>query len=142
MFSKTCAYALKIMIFLAAKDRRKDRVGVTSIAEGIGSPRAFTAKVLQQLSKSKLIRSVPGPGGGYYLPEGVDYNLSTIMAAINEDHVLTACVLGFEECSSDHPCAVHHQFVAAREQLKTTFDHITISKLSESVEAGKSNLLE
>lgn len=142
MFSKTCSYALKIMIFLAATDRRKERIGVKDISEGIGSPKAFTSKVLQQLSKSKLIRSTPGPGGGYYLPEEANYNLSEIMAAINEDHVLTACVLGFEECSADHPCAVHHQFVIAREQLKTTFDKITISKLSKSVEEGNTNLLE
>ncbi|WP_020570827.1 RrF2 family transcriptional regulator [Neolewinella persica] len=142
MFSKTCSYALKIMIFLASVDRRKERVSVKDIADGIGSPKAFTAKVLQQLSKSKLIRSIPGPGGGYYLPEDADYNLVEIMAAINEDHVLTACALGFEECSSANPCPVHHQFVAAREEMRKTFDRITISRLSKSVEEGKSNLLE
>jgi len=35
------------------------------IAEEIDSPTAFTAKILQQLVKNKVIHSIKGPHGGF-----------------------------------------------------------------------------
>jgi Rrf2 family protein len=142
MLSKTSIYSIKVMIHLYLNARGNERkVGVSDIAEGIGSPKPFTAKVLQRLSKSRLIRSSPGPGGGYYLPESSDYTIAEVMLAINEAHFLTSCLLGFEKCSSDRPCALHEGFVSARSEMNVLFNNTTISQASESIENGDASLL-
>ena len=130
-----------IYLYLNAQDKEQ-KVGVSDIAKGIGSPQPFTSKVLQRLSKSKLIRSSPGPGGGYYLAEGADYRLAEIMEAINEAHFLTSCILGFEHCTSENPCALHDQFASAKNEMNTLFNDMTISQVSESVRKGDTSLLD
>ncbi len=142
MLSKTCVYAIKIMILLALNaQNKKQKVSVSEIAKGIGAPQHFIAKVLQKLSRSRLIKSSPGPGGGYFLPEGADYTISEVMAAMDEAHVLTSCVLGFEECSLENPCPLHEQFAVIREEMNLLFNNLTISKVSKSVKEGDSSLL-
>jgi Rrf2 family protein len=142
MLSKTCIYAIKIMIFLASvSEVDRHRVSVGQIAAGIDSPRQFTAKVLQRLTKARLVRSVPGPGGGYYLEGSLDYTLTRVMAALNEDYILTACVLGFEECSEANPCPLHDRFVRARSEMKAVFGKMTIAEIGESVRRGESTLI-
>lgn len=51
MFSKSTEYALRASIFIALKASSQRKVSIQEIAEGIGAPQAFTAKVLQQLTK-------------------------------------------------------------------------------------------
>jgi len=143
MLSKTCIYAIKIMIFLVSATRGSDRkVSVAEICEGIGSPRPFTAKVLQRLSKSRLIDSSPGPGGGYFLRGNADYTLAEVMAALDEDYFLSGCVLGFQQCSEDNPCPLHYRFVEARAEMNTVFKGMTVSEIGESVSRGESTLLD
>ena len=45
MFSKTCEYALKIMMYLAVHQPENRLVGLKEIAQAIDSPVAFTAKI-------------------------------------------------------------------------------------------------
>ena len=47
MFSKSCEYAIKAMIFVAQKSKDEVRVGVKEIANGIDAPEHFIAKILQ-----------------------------------------------------------------------------------------------
>ena len=52
MFSRACEYAIKIMIYIAANEQEGQRTGLKEVTEAIGSPEAFTAKILQQLVKN------------------------------------------------------------------------------------------
>lgn len=65
MFSKACEYGIKAAIFIAVKSQQDTRVRLSDIAAEINSPVAFTAKVLQKLTKGKLVDSVKGPAGGF-----------------------------------------------------------------------------
>ncbi|MBL7758392.1 MAG: Rrf2 family transcriptional regulator, partial [Chitinophagaceae bacterium] len=51
MFSKTCEYAIRAMLFVAQKTKEGDRIGIKEIAKGIDSPEHFIAKILQDLSR-------------------------------------------------------------------------------------------
>ena len=68
MFSRACEYAIKIMIYVAGNEENR-RIGLKEITGAIDSPEAFTAKILQQLVKSKLLDSFKGPNGGFKLVE-------------------------------------------------------------------------
>ena len=65
MFSKSCEYAIRATIFIASKCCENRKVGLKEIADAIDSPTAFTAKILQKLSKNKIINSTKGVNGGF-----------------------------------------------------------------------------
>lgn len=126
MFSRACEYAIKIMIHLAKKEKEGARIGLKEITKAIESPEAFTAKVLQQLVKHQLLGSFKGPTGGFALIKGKEIRLIDIVKAIDGNKLLDKCVLGFESCSAEKPCPVHHSFVQIREQLSQTLLSIEI----------------
>ncbi|MEB2785350.1 Rrf2 family transcriptional regulator [Algoriphagus persicinus] len=55
MFSKACEYGIKAMIYVATKSLQGVRVKMNDIVEKVGSPEAFTAKILGDLAKNGLI---------------------------------------------------------------------------------------
>jgi len=75
MFSKTTEYALRAVIYIAQKGTEDNKLGLAEIAKAIRSPRSFTAKILQQLTTGgKIISSVRGPGGGFYISASAKKN--------------------------------------------------------------------
>ncbi len=65
MFSKTCEYAIRALIFVAQKSKNGGRTGIKEIANGIDSPEYFIAKILQDLSRKGFVQSAKGPTGGF-----------------------------------------------------------------------------
>src|SRR5690606_17122287 len=101
MFSKTCEYAIKIMVFIQTLESKGEHIGLKLIAQEIDSPQAFTAKILQRLVRARLLKSVRGPHGGFRINQKrVPIYLKDIVVAIDGDGLFTKCVLGFETCSA------------------------------------------
>ena len=98
MFSKSCEYAIKAAIFIATNSLQDKKVGFVDIAKEIESPEAFTAKILQKLSKDGIIQSVRGVNGGFYIPKNLisKVKLAQIVFAIDGDSVFKGCGLGME----------------------------------------------
>ncbi|MEQ9468044.1 MAG: Rrf2 family transcriptional regulator [Ekhidna sp.] len=120
MFSRACEYAIKIMIYIAVNEQEGRRTGVKEISGAINSPEAFSAKILQQLVKSKLLISYKGPTGGFELAPNEQIKLVDIVKAIDGNKLLESCVLGLENCSAKNPCPVHFKFIEIRDRLKET----------------------
>lgn len=140
MFSKTCEYALKIMMYLAAQPQKDRLVGLKEIAQAIDSPTAFTAKITQQLVKSKLLRSLRGPTGGFRLRENQAVTLLEVVTAIDGEGIFKNCVLGLEECSAAHPCPIHHKFKAVRDHLAGVLTTTTVDEAKADIQLGNSFL--
>ena len=79
MFSKSCEYAIKAMIFVAQKSKAGTRVALREIATGTDAPEHFIAKIMQELSRKKLLHSIKGPNGGFFMD---DDDLKTSLADI------------------------------------------------------------
>ena len=97
------------MFYIAARDKEGKRTGLKEVTEMVESPEAFTAKILQQLVKSKLLVSYKGPKGGFELVNK-EIVLVDIVKAIDGTKLLENCVLGLPECSGENPCLVHDKF--------------------------------
>ncbi len=124
MFTKSCQYAIRAVIYLSEQNRISKNIGVKEIADALQVPQQFLAKILQQLSKHNLISSVKGPNGGFFLSEAnAKITLLDIVECIDGKGALSSCILGLPSCSSDHPCALHHHFFGAREGLKATLSN-------------------
>src|SRR5690606_20521543 len=141
MFSKTCEYAIRAMIFIAQKSKDGNRVGIKEIAKGIDSPEHFIAKILQELSRKNLLLSMKVPNGGLYLEESIlECSLADIVKIIDGDKLFTSCGLGLKHCSEQHPCPIHHEFKSVRKGIQLMLERATLEKFTE--QSGKSTFLK
>jgi len=138
MFSKSTEYALRATIYIAQKSTIEKKLGLDEISKGIGSPRSFTAKILQRLTKdNKIVSSVPGPGGGFYITgKAKEMPVLSILETMEEDEVLTKCVLGLAQCSETRPCPMHSEYKFIKQQLIQLFERKTIQTLAEEISRG------
>ncbi len=135
--SKASEYGIKSMIFIANQSLINKRSNVNEIAEAIGSPVSYTAKILQILGRNNLIQSVRGAYGGYEIEKRnvKEINLLDIVIAIDGDAILNACVLGLSHCSSDNPCPIHEKYAKLREQIIMAFRHADLKELSQKLDS-------
>ncbi|MBC9932073.1 RrF2 family transcriptional regulator [Chitinophaga qingshengii] len=138
MLSKTAEYALRATIYIALKGSEDNKLGIEEIAKGIDSPRSFTAKILQLLTQNnRVISSVRGPNGGFYLTDRArKLPVKAILAAVEEENVITKCVLGLKECSETRPCPMHTQYKNIKKQLKQMFEKTAIQQLVDEFNKG------
>jgi Rrf2 family protein len=139
MFSKACEYGIRAAIYIGQQSAGSDRrVGLKDIATEIGSPEAFTAKVLQQLVRAQLVTSIKGPTGGFTLTAEQlrTVTLRQIVVAIDGGAMLQGCALGLPQCSAKQPCPMHYQFLPIRDQLNELLGAHTIGELASKVHEG------
>ncbi len=138
MFSKACEYGIRSAVYVALQSLDGRRVSVTEIAEEIDSPIAFTAKILQQLTRNGIINSVKGPTGGFEIQrEDMDaVKLSKIVKAIDGDKIYVGCGLGLKECNADKPCPLHDKFVDIRTDLSKMLKSTSLYELATGLEVG------
>lgn len=141
LFSPPCEHAIRALIFLASKTDATP-VSVAVIAENSDVPAQFLAKILLQLKNHRLLRSVKGPGGGYFLarvPE--DIKLIDIASVFeNPQRAHTQCVLGLDVCMDEHPCPLHHEWSRFRDTMDRQFREITLSDLKVKLEEKRTHI--
>ena len=136
MFSKSCEYGLRAVIFIAQQSTQSNKVGLATIAEEIDSPQAFTAKILQQLTKNNVIKSIKGPYGGFVIEEDrMNTRLSEIVKILDGDTIFTGCALGLKACNANAPCPLHFKFVAIREELKQMLENTSLKALAKDMDS-------
>jgi Rrf2 family protein len=138
MFSKACEYGIRSAVYIALQSLEGRRVSVTEIAEEIDSPVAFTAKILQQLTRNNIVRSVKGPHGGFEIErEDMDaVKLNMIVKAIDGDKIYMGCGLGLKECNEHKPCPLHDRFLDIRNNLSTMLRNTSLYELAVGLEEG------
>ena len=140
MFSKTTEYALRATIFIAQKGTIDKKLSIEEIAKAIDSPKSFTAKILQNLTKdNKVISSTRGPHGGFYMTEEAKkLPVRVILQAMEVDEVLKKCILGLNQCSEEKPCPMHSEYKHIKEKMVQLFEKKTIQYLAD--ETSKENV--
>lgn len=138
MFSQSCRYGIKASIYVAKESQRGNRVNLRQIAEHIDSPSAFTAKILQQLVRHKIISSTTGPQGGFEIESKKisETKLRDIVFAIDGDSIYVGCGLGFTNCNEKKPCPIHYQYKEIRSQLKIMLETSNLLDLLNDIENG------
>ena len=139
MFSKSTEYALRAIIYLAQKSSKEQKIGITELSEAIDSPKSFTAKILQKLTRdNKFISSITGPTGGFYLTEQAKKkSLLHVLQLLDEESIISGCILGLKECSEKNPCPMHGQYKLIKPQLIEMLDHKTIAELASEMKDPK-----
>ena len=66
MFSTSSKYAIKAVLFLALHTNESKKLMVKDIYKSINVPKAYLAKLLQDLSRHNIVSSTRGPKGGFF----------------------------------------------------------------------------
>lgn len=138
MISKSCKYGIRAALFVASKINEKVKLSVKEIAFEIDAPEAFTAKILQSLTRHKIIISTKGPFGGFYVEQSnLKIPLINIVNAIDGLSIFQDCGLGLQQCSDEHPCPFHNDYKVIRDEMFNIFTKTTIGKFSKNLITGE-----
>jgi len=138
MLTKAAKYAIRATTYLAVNSESENKVNVKNIAKDIEVPLPFLAKILQQLTKAKLISSSKGPNGGFYLSdENKSKTIWDIICCIDGEEKFNECFLGLPDCSNENPCAVHSLVVSFRNKMMKEFRDKDISKVADIIEGNR-----
>lgn len=143
MFSKSCEYGIKAIIYIATKSLDGERVKIGEVSAQINAPEAFTAKILTSLIKKDILEAKTGPYGGFFIDINrmAKVKVSEIVAAIDGDSIYTGCGLGLEECNSNRPCPMHDKFIKIREELRQMLETTSVFDLATGLKSGKTILI-
>ena len=131
IFSKKCEYGLQGVLYLAAHLGDKI-ISSEDISKALGIPKEFISKILQSLTESGIIDSKKGKNGGFTLAKSPSkIRLIDVVAAIDGLEIFNSCVLGFPECSPDHPCPVHKHWGELRTKAYNMLTEETLDKFRD-----------
>lgn len=139
MFSKSCEYAIRSCIIICQQSQLGEKINIKELSEIAEAPESYLAKLMQILAKKEIVKSVKGPGGGFYFESNKIVRLLDIVVAIDGNDMFTKCGLGLKECSEKNPCAMHEQFKIFRTDLKLMLTSTSLIELSNGVPIGKLN---
>lgn len=142
MFSRACEYGIRASIFIAAKSLNSERVRLRDVASEIETPEAFTAKIMQDLARCGIVKSIKGPKGGFEIE--IDklphIKLKDIVVAIDGKQIFTGCGLGLKACNSKKPCPIHNDFANIRNALDKMLEETLLVDLATQVHDGAAYL--
>lgn len=140
IFSRTSQYAIQALIYLATQPSGQ-LVLRRDIAQKLGVPAAYLAKVLQDLSREQLLHSYRGRDGGFSLRSGVgDRSLLEILRLTDGPRVDRECLLGLKACEDETACPLHLRWKPVKEEILGYLGSVTLSHLAKAVQTGQYRL--
>jgi Rrf2 family protein len=137
MFSKSCEYAIRSIFYISLKSQEGRKIGIKEIAEQLDMPAPFLAKILQSLVRDKVISSLKGPNGGFFVTNPKKISLIKIVEAIDGTDVFKKCTIGLKKCSDTKPCPIHHLVKPYRDELRKTLATKTLDQIIVELEENK-----
>ncbi|MBS0010618.1 MAG: Rrf2 family transcriptional regulator [Bacteroidales bacterium] len=138
MLSKKTEYAIRALVYISLQNMKERRPLIAEISREIDAPPAFTAKVLQVLSRNKLVSSMKGRGGGFFFDEkNKGITLYDVIYNMEGDGLFRECGFGLRNCSDIKPCPLHDRYKAIREDYFSIVKEETIASLSLKIKDGK-----
>jgi Rrf2 family transcriptional regulator, nitric oxide-sensitive transcriptional repressor len=124
MLQKTAEYALRAAVWLAQEPQMAH--ASERIAEAICVPRRYVHKVLQALVRAEIVRSQPGPSGGYSLQRPAEQTtILDVVKAIGPLQRIRACPLGLK--SHTDLCPLHRELDDAFAAVERAFARVTVA---------------
>lgn len=126
LLPKTAEYALRATVWLAQEGRRAS--ACEQIVKAVRVPRRYLHRVLQALVRAGIVRSQPGPGGGYSLNRSADQlTILDVINAVGPLQRIRSCPLGLS--SHTQLCPLHRELDDAFATVERAFTHVTIADL-------------
>lgn len=129
MLSKTAEYALRIAVCLGQSP--DEAAAADRLAEVTQVPRRYLHKVVQDLARAGLVRSQPGPGGGYSIARSPKkISILDVVNAVAPLERIRHCPLGLT--SHTRLCPLHRELDKVYAETEKAFGRVTLDQLLRS----------
>jgi Rrf2 family protein len=127
-FQKTTEYAIRVMVYLAK--HTGDRLSTRALHEALDIPYKYLGRLMSKLADAKLVDVELGSQGGYQIIKNLDsiylYQIADLVEGL-EDY--ERCILGFQQCSDEHPCSLHNRWIERRDNIKSMLFETSLADL-------------
>lgn len=128
IFSRKSDYGLRALIYLAER-RNKGPVTLSEIATRLKIPKAFLSKILQQLAKKGVVRSLKGPSGGFVLAvEPKHVSMKEIITEIDGPLRVFECFASGTDCSFSGDCLILDVFNKVEDEIARVLSGYTLAE--------------
>jgi Rrf2 family protein len=128
--NKTTEYAIRVMYRLAEGEGKV--YSVYSLHREMQLPYKYLGRLMLRLAEAKLVEPLQGKQGGYRLSRKVKHiYLYEIIGAVEGLENYQRCILGFPECSSENPCALHYYWINMRENIQEMIYNVSLEDLRD-----------
>lgn len=127
-FSKKVEYALIALLHIAKKSGG-ELTTARELSEKFSISLELMGKILQSLVKNKMIVSVQGVKGGYYLARPKEQiKLASVIAAIDGPIALTDCIASgeFESCERGKNCLIRNSMEDIQAKVMNLLEQISL----------------
>lgn len=129
MLPKSAEYALRAVVWLGRGEDLCE--SADKLAKHTKVPRRYLHTVLQALVRAKLVRSQPGPGGGYALARAArKITILDVVNAIAPLERIRRCPLGLR--SHTRLCPLHQELDDVYAAAEKALARVTIAQLVAS----------
>lgn len=129
IFSSPVQYAIRAMTCLGEQEVGK-LSSIREMSRAADVPMPYLAKIVNRLSRRRLVRAKRGPSGGVMLGRPASrITVGEIVEAMGGRLTNKHCILGLSECSDQTPCPVHESWKSVRQILNQSLHDQTVSDL-------------
>ncbi len=125
-------HAVSAMVDLKNNSHKNNGKPITlaSIAERQFISLSYLEQLFRNLRENGLVRSVRGPGGGYFLnKEATEITVSAIVKAVNEPMHATMCENAARGCHRGNRCDTHQLWRALEGYILRFMDAVTLQQI-------------
>jgi Rrf2 family protein len=127
MISQTAEYALRAIVYLAGQNGAPRTTA--QIAETTMIPAGYLAKVMQSLSRERLVNSQRGLKGGFTLAHDAnELSVLTVINAVDPIRRFPECPLGIPS-HGRRLCPLHYRLDQAAETVEKAFSETMVAEL-------------
>jgi len=135
--TRAADYAVRVMIHLATQPPGT-RMKRESLAAAADVPPHFLSKVLQSLSRARLIVAHRGTTGGFSLAAPADQvSVLRVVEAVEGTLQLNACLSGGAGCNRQGWCPAHPVWVEAQAALTEVLKNASIGRLASQADGPR-----
>lgn len=128
ILTKTTEYSVRVLTYMAS--RGDNLYSAKFLHDKLNIPYKYLTKLMTDLAKNGCLTSVRGRDGGFKITKKLcEISLSSIIEAVEGMESFNSCILGFHECSSENPCAMHFVWEKNKASLITTLENTYLSDI-------------
>ncbi len=129
-------YAVMAMLDLAANNTGKP-ITLDIISQRQNISLSYLEQLFAKLRKAALVKSVRGPGGGYFLDSPAkNINLTQIIEAVDENIDLRRCK-GMRSCHGGKQCISHQLWCDVSEQIRLFLSSKNLQQVIDNHQSNK-----
>ena len=129
ILTKTTEYAVRVLTFMASQ--KQELFSAKSLHEQLNIPYKYLTRLMTDLAKQELLISIRGRDGGFSITKELkEISLAKIIEAVEGMDSFNACILGFHECSSENPCAMHYVWEKNKIEFIKTLENTSLHDIN------------